>query len=70
VAGEGPEYLLPSAAARLLHVSTKSLNRWADEGRLRCITTLGGHRRFSRAEIEAVATRMAAGARGDDVGEG
>jgi excisionase family DNA binding protein len=59
VSAEGTEYLRPSEAAQLLHVSIKSLNRWADEGRVRCITTLGGHRRFPRDEIDAVALRMA-----------
>jgi len=53
-----PEYLRPGEVARILHVSPKTVNRWANEGRLPCIVTLGGHRRFPRVEIEAVAQRM------------
>ncbi len=52
------EYLTPGQAASLLHVSPKTLNRWAHEGRVPCIVTLGGHRRFRRDQIEAIAGRM------------
>ena len=60
--GEEPEdsYLTPSQAARILHVSPKTVDRWADQGRVPCVVTLGGHRRFSRAAILAVAEQMAA----------
>ncbi len=54
------EYLTPSQAARILHVSPKTVDRWADQGRVPCIVTLGGHRRFSREVIAAVAEEMAA----------
>ena len=56
-----PEYLTPGQVARMLHVSPKTVNRWANEGRIPCIVTLGGHRRFQREEIERVAERMASG---------
>ncbi len=56
------EYLTPGQAATLLHVSPKTLNRWAHEGRVPCIVTLGGHRRFRRDDIEAIAERMQRGA--------
>jgi excisionase family DNA binding protein len=52
-------YLTPGEAARLLHVSSKTVNRWANEGRIACIVTLGGHRRFRPADVQAVADRMA-----------
>lgn len=52
------QYLLPSEAAEMLHVSPKTLTRWANEGRVPCIVTLGGHRRFIRSDIDAVAARM------------
>jgi excisionase family DNA binding protein len=60
--GEQPEvsYLTPSQAARILHVSPKTVDRWADQGRIPCVVTLGGHRRFSREAILAVAEQMAA----------
>ncbi|HVM13069.1 MAG TPA: helix-turn-helix domain-containing protein [Egibacteraceae bacterium] len=52
------DYLTPGEAARILHVSPKTVNRWADDGRIACIVTLGGHRRFRREDIEAVADIM------------
>lgn len=52
------DYLTPGEVARLLHVSPKTVNRWAHEGRIPCIVTLGGHRRFPRAEVEAAMARM------------
>jgi excisionase family DNA binding protein len=52
------DYLTPGEAAQVLHVSPKTVNRWANEGRIACIVTLGGHRRFRREDIEAVADLM------------
>ena len=54
-------YLRAAEAAALLHVSPKTISRWAREGKLGHVVTLGGHRRFSRDEIEALAERMAVG---------
>lgn len=53
------DYLRPGEVAAVLHVSAKTVNRWANEGRLPCILTLGGHRRFARPDVEAVVRRMA-----------
>ena len=61
VAEAQPEYLTPGEVARMLHVSPKTVNRWAHEGRIACIVTLGGHRRFPREEIERIAEQMASG---------
>ena len=55
------EYLTPGEAARMLHVSPKTVNRWANEGRLACIVTLGGHRRFHRDEVARAAEKMTGG---------
>jgi excisionase family DNA binding protein len=53
-------FLTPSEAARILHVSPRTVDRWADQGLLRCMVTLGGHRRFARRDIaEAAATMQA-----------
>jgi excisionase family DNA binding protein len=52
-------YLRAAEAAALLHVSPKTISRWAREGKLGHVVTLGGHRRFSREDIEALADRMA-----------
>ncbi|HEX3394808.1 MAG TPA: helix-turn-helix domain-containing protein [Acidimicrobiales bacterium] len=55
------EYLTPGQVADLLHVSPKTVNRWADQGRIGCLVTLGGHRRFARTEVAAVMQTMASG---------
>lgn len=36
----------------MLSVSGRTVSRWADQGRLAHIVTLGGHRRFRRADVE------------------
>jgi excisionase family DNA binding protein len=53
-------YVTPGGAARILHVSPKTINRWANEGRIPCIITLGGHRRFRRQDIESAVREMSA----------
>ncbi len=58
--GGGNDYLTAGQAALLLHVSAKSVARWANDGRIRCIVTLGGHRRFRREDIGVAARKMAA----------
>ncbi len=52
-------YLKPSEVARMLHVSAKTVDRWANQGRIPCIVTLGGHRRFTPEDVAAVADEMA-----------
>jgi excisionase family DNA binding protein len=49
---EGDALLAPAEAAVALGVSTKTLTRWARDGKLPCTRTLGGHRRFRREDIE------------------
>ena len=55
---EAKEFLTPGEVARLLHVSSKTVNRWANERRIPCVMTLGGHRRFARADVEEALRRM------------
>jgi excisionase family DNA binding protein len=52
------EFLTPGEVARLLHVSSKTVNRWANERRIPCVMTLGGHRRFARADVDEAVRRM------------
>jgi len=52
------DYLRAGEAAEMLHVSPKTMSRWAKEGRVPHIVTLGGHRRFSRSAIDDLAQRM------------
>jgi excisionase family DNA binding protein len=48
---EAPTYLRPAEVADLLSVSPKTVSRWAKEGKLPFMKTLGGHRRYPEAEI-------------------
>jgi excisionase family DNA binding protein len=48
---EGPSYLRPAEVADLLSVSPKTVSRWAKEGKLPFMKTLGGHRRYPEDEI-------------------
>ena len=52
------DFLTPGEVARLLHVSAKTVNRWANERRIPCIMTLGDHRRFARTDVEDAVRRM------------
>ena len=52
------DYLRAAEAAALLHVSPKTIGRWAKEGKVAHIVTLGGHRRFSRADVERLVHEM------------
>ena len=47
-------YVRVAEVAELFHVSTKTVVRWATEGKLPHVLTLGGHRRFPREDIEKV----------------
>lgn len=55
------DYLRAAEAAAFLNVSPKTVSRWAKEGKVPHIVTLGGHRRFPRREIEALAKRLSSG---------
>ena len=48
---EQNELLTRAQVADLLCVSPSTVTRWADEGKLTCVRTLGGHRRYQRREI-------------------
>jgi excisionase family DNA binding protein len=50
-----PSYLRAAEAADILHVSPKTVSRWAKEGKLPFLKTLGGHRRYPEAEIRDLA---------------
>lgn len=53
------EFLRTAEVARLLHVSPKTVSRWAKEEKLPYVRTLGGHRRFPADQIRQLAARMA-----------
>ena len=49
-----PTWLTASQAATRLHVSPKTVSRWATQGRLAHQRTVGGHRRFDPELIDAL----------------
>ena len=51
-------FLTAGQAARILGVSPKTVDRWANQKRIPCSVTLGGHRRFRVADVSAVAVSM------------
>jgi len=48
------DLLTPAEVARLFRVDPKTVSRWATEGKVSEIRTLGGHRRFRASEIYAL----------------
>jgi excisionase family DNA binding protein len=46
------QFLTRSEVAKMLGVSPNTVTRWAREGRLACLVTLGGHHRFDREVVE------------------
>jgi MerR family transcriptional regulator, light-induced transcriptional regulator len=57
------DLLTSGDVARLLGVAPATLKRWTDAGRIPCIRTAGGHRRFFGADVERLRVRLCA--RGD-----
>jgi excisionase family DNA binding protein len=49
-----PRYLRTAQVAELLQVSPKTVSRWAQEGMLPHVRTLGGHRRYPDQEIRTL----------------
>lgn len=58
-----PEWVTLTEACRLLGVSPSTIRRWGDTGMVRTFITPGGHRRFSRAGLEALLPDRPAGPR-------
>lgn len=55
---ETNEFLRTAEVARLLHVSPKTISRWAKEEKLPFVMTLGGHRRFPAQPIMQIVARL------------
>ena len=53
-ASKDPGWVTLTEACRLLGVSPSTIRRWGDTGMVRTFVTPGGHRRFSRAGLEAL----------------
>ena len=52
------DYMRTAEAARVLRVSTKTVSRWAKDGKIPHVVTLGGHRRFPARAIYEFARRL------------
>jgi excisionase family DNA binding protein len=45
------DWMFPREAAEVLQISPKTLSNWVRRGQLTCTKTIGGHRRYAKAEI-------------------
>ncbi len=48
------QLLTPREVAALFRVDPKTVTRWAQEGKLSALRTLGGHRRYRADEVYAL----------------
>jgi excisionase family DNA binding protein len=46
--------MTPAEVAAVFRVDPKTVTRWAQQGKLRSVRTLGGHRRYPAADIHAL----------------
>jgi len=44
--------LTPSEVAKLFKVDPKTVTRWSNNGKITCIRTVGGHRRYRLEEVQ------------------
>lgn len=51
-----PDLMTPGQVAARFGVDPHTVTRWANAGRLPAVRTPGGHRRYRRADVEALAT--------------
>jgi excisionase family DNA binding protein len=51
------QFLNSEEAANVLGVNVSSIKRWTDEGKLECIRTVGGHRKFQMDHLAAFLER-------------
>jgi excisionase family DNA binding protein len=58
IAATEPAYLRTAEVAEILHVSPKTVSRWAKESKLPFLRTLGGHRRYPEREILELAEQL------------
>src|SRR5260370_30459730 len=60
----GEPSLRTAEVARALGVSPRAIRTWADEGKIACYRTFGGHRLFTASEVRRVLASWSGGARG------
>ena len=54
---EGMQYFNSEEAGKILGVNVSTIKRWTDEGKLDCIKTAGGHRKFLMEHLAAFLER-------------
>lgn len=52
---EPHELMTPAEVADWFRVDPKTVTRWARDGKISSLRTLGGHRRFRRTEVLSLA---------------
>lgn len=52
MAKQWPDLMTPGEVAAVFRVDPKTVTRWAAAKKLNSIKTLGGHRRFRKADVE------------------
>lgn len=55
---EAPEYLARAEVAAIFQVAPSTVTRWAEEGKLICVRTLGGHRRYAKESVIQLAQML------------
>ena len=55
------EHFRVGEAAAFLHVSRQTLSRWARQGRVPYLLTMGGNRRFARNSLERLRRELQVG---------
>jgi excisionase family DNA binding protein len=58
VGAEETTLLRPGEVAAIFGVNSKTVVRWARDGRLRCIRTPGGHMRIYAEDVRALVAQM------------
>lgn len=46
------ELMRPKEVAELFGVDPRTVTRWANDGKIACLVSLGGHRRYIRADVQ------------------
>jgi excisionase family DNA binding protein len=54
--GDEERLLTPAEVAALFRVDPKTVTRWAKDGHLESIRTLGGHRRYRERQVRDLLT--------------
>ena len=51
---QGPDLLLADEVGDMFRVTGRQVGRWADAGKISCLRTPGGKRRYHREEVQAL----------------